>query len=90
MLGDHVLIFVYLPAHTHSYAAEGIEELCNEIMANTWRADGEWLFAIPLLHFLRGDSNPFEEPDIVGSYTKLEWIGAQKLKIREFQKSEKQ
>ena len=54
-------------------------------MANPWKADGEWLFAIPLLHFLRRDSKPFEEPDIAGSYNKLEWIGAQKLRIREFQ-----
>lgn len=59
-------------------------------MANPWKADGEWLFAIPLLHFLRRDSKPFEEPDIAGSYNKLEWIGAQKLRIREFQRSERQ
>ena len=59
-------------------------------MANPWKADEEWLFAIPLLHFLRGDSRPFEEPDIAGSYNKLDWIGAQKLRIREFQRSERQ
>ena len=73
-----------------SRAAEGIEELCNEVMANPWKADGEWIFAIPLLHFLRGDSRPFEEPDIAGSYNKPEWIGAQKLRIKEFQRSEGQ
>lgn len=59
-------------------------------MTNYWKADGEWLFAIPLLHFLRGDSTPFEEPGIAGSYFKPEWIGAQNLKIKEFQKSGKQ
>ena len=69
-------------------AVEGIEELCNEIiMADYWRADVEWLFAVPLLHFLRGDSKPFEDPGIKGSYNTLEWIGAQKLKIKEFQRS---
>jgi len=71
-------------------AAEGIEDLCNETMADPWTADGEWLFAVPLLHFLRGDSKPFEEPHMAGSYNKPEWIGAQKLRIKEFQRSEKQ
>ena len=46
-----------------------------------------WLFAMPLLHFLRGDSQPFEQPGIEGSYHKPEWYGAQKLKLKEFQKT---
>lgn len=57
-------------------------------MTDAWVSDAEtWLFAVPLLHFLRGDSKPFEEPDIEGSYNKLEWFGAQKLRIKEFQRS---
>lgn len=76
--------------YAYSRAAEGIEKLCNETMTNYWKAGVEWLFAIPLLHFLRRDSTPFEEPGIAGSYHKLEWIGAQNLKIKEFQKSGKQ
>ena len=76
--------------YAYSRAAEGIEKLCNETMTNYWKADVEWLFAIPLLHFLRGDSTPFEEPGIAGSYHNREWIGAQNLKIKEFQKSGKQ
>jgi len=73
-----------------AFAAEGIEDLCNETMAGHWKGDGEWLFAVPLLHFLREDSKPFEEPHMTGSYNKLAWIGAQKLRIKEFQKSDKQ
>ncbi|PFX19442.1 E3 ubiquitin-protein ligase RNF213 [Stylophora pistillata] len=70
-----------------SFAAEGIEVLCNLIMRDDLATDAEtWLFAVPLLHFLRGDSKPFEEPDTEGSYNKLEWYGAQKLKLKEFQK----
>ena len=46
-----------------------------------------WLFAVPLLHFLRGDSMPFEEPGIEGLNHKLDWVGAQGLKIKEFQRS---
>ena len=57
-------------------------------MANPRRADGEWLFAIPLLHVLRGDSRPFEEPNFEGSENQLEWIGAQNLRITEFQRTE--
>lgn len=82
-------MFVFPLSCICSRAAVGIEDLCNEVMANYWKADGEWLFAIPLLHFLRGDSIPFEEPDIAGAYNKLPWIGAQKLRIKEFQRSEK-
>lgn len=76
--------------YAYSRAAEGIEKLCNETMTNYQKADGEWLFAIPLWHFLRGDSKPFEEPGIAGSYYTLKWIGAQNLKIKQFQKSGKQ
>lgn len=74
---------------TCSLGAGGIEDLCNVTMADDW-ADGSWLFAVPLLHFLRGDSRPFEEPEIGGSYQKPEWIGASKLRIKEFRRSVKQ
>ena len=69
-------------------AAKGIEELCNQIMAEYWKSEAyTWLFAVPLLHFLRGDSKPFEEPVIEGSCHKLDWFGAQGLNIKEFQRS---
>ena len=69
-------------------AAIGIEELCNQIMAEHWKSEADtWLLGVPLLHFLRGDSKPFEEPGIEGSYHKLDWVGAQGLKIKEFQRS---
>ena len=60
-------------------------KLCNNVMANPGKACWKWLFAMPLLHFLRGDSRPFEEPDIAGCYYKPKWIGAQELKIRQSQ-----
>ena len=70
-----------------SFAAEGIEELCNQIMTDSRVSGAEtWLFAVPLLHFLRGDSEPFEELVIEGFYDKPEWHGAQKLKLKEFQR----
>ena len=70
------------------FAADGIEKLCNEIMARAWKpVEEDWLFAMPLLHFLRGDSKPFEEPDVEGSYHRPEWFGAQNLNISEFQRS---
>lgn len=84
--GRHHLFFSF----TYSRAAEVIENLCNITMADHWRADGEWLFAVPLLHFLREDSKPFEEPHLMGSYNQPEWIGAQKLWIKEFQRSGRQ
>ncbi|KAL9988396.1 hypothetical protein ACROYT_G002834 [Oculina patagonica] len=71
-------------------AASGIESLCNQLMKDAWAPNPEWLLAVPLLHFLRGDSKPFEEPDIGGSPKTLVWWGAQKLNITEFQRSDKQ
>ena len=69
------------------FAADEIEKLCSEVMAHPWKLIEEhWLFAMPLLHFLRGDSNPLEEPDIEGYYHRPEWFGAQNLKIKEFQR----
>ncbi len=71
-------------------AASAIESLCNQLMKQAWTSNPEWLLAVPLLHFLRGDSKPFEEPDIGGSPQNLAWWGAQKLSISEFQRSDKQ
>ena len=57
-------------------------------MVHAWKpVEEHWLFAMPLLHFLRGDSKPFEEPCVEGSYHEPEWFGAQKLNIKEFQRS---
>lgn len=72
------------------FSARAIESLCNQLMKRAWTSNPEWLFAVPLLHFLRGDSKPFEEPDIRGSPQDLVWWGAEKLEIEEFQQSVKQ
>ena len=67
-----------------------IIHLCNQLMKQAWTSNPEWLLAIPMLHFLRGDSKPFEEPDIGGSHRNLAWWGAERLDIEEFQRSDKQ
>lgn len=84
---ESTIFILFLFLCSCSRAIKGIEDLCNEVIA---KANGEWLFAIPLLHFLRGDSRPFEEPSIEGSYHRPDWIGAQKLMIKDFQRSGKQ
>lgn len=57
-------------------------------MLEYWNQDAlTWLLAVPLLHFLRGDSKPFEKPGVDGSHSRLEWVGAQGLRVREFQRS---
>jgi len=70
-----------------SFAVSAVESLCNQLMKVAWSSNPEWLLAIPLLHFLRGDSKPFEEPDTGTSPESLVWWGAQKLSI---QRSDKQ
>lgn len=71
-------------------SASAIERLCNQLMKQTSTSNPEWLLAMPMLHFLRGDSKPFQEPDIGGWPRDLAWWGAEKLAIAEFQRSEKQ
>lgn len=58
-------------------AASAIESLCNKIAGDMNFA---WLLAVPLLHFLREDSKPFEEPpeEDERSQTAALW-GAKKL-----------
>jgi len=70
-----------------SFAVSAVESLCNQLMKNAWSSNPEWLLAVPLLHFLRGDSKPFEEPDIGVTPESLAWWGAEKLSI---QRSDKQ
>lgn len=72
------------------YSTSAIERLCNELMKHTWTFNPEWLLAVPMLHFLRGESHPFEEPDIGGSPRNLAWWGAEKLDIEAFRRSDKQ
>lgn len=69
------------------FAAGAIESLCNQLIKHTWTFNPEWLLAVPLLHFLRGDTKPFEEPDVGGSPQMRAWWGAEKLNIEEFQQS---
>ena len=59
-------------------------------MKHAWASNPEWLLAIPMLHFLREQSKPFEEPESGGSPRSPAWWGAQKLNIKEFQRSDKQ
>ncbi|XP_020630843.1 E3 ubiquitin-protein ligase rnf213-alpha-like isoform X2 [Orbicella faveolata] len=72
------------------FAASAIESLCNQLMKDAWTSNPEWILAVPLLHFLRGDSKPFEEPDIQGCPETLAWWGAQRLNIRKFQRFDQQ
>lgn len=69
------------------FAARAIENLCNQLMKQAWTCNPEWLLAVPLLHFLREDSKPFEEPDVGGSPGDQAWWGAEKLSIEDFRRN---
>ena len=64
-------------------AASAIERLCNQILEQAWNItpDYEWLLAVPLMHFLRGDSKPFEEPEMGGQPDNSAWWGAENLNL---------
>ncbi|XP_068731195.1 E3 ubiquitin-protein ligase rnf213-alpha-like [Montipora capricornis] len=69
------------------YAADAIENLCNLLIKQAWESHPEWLLAVPILHFLRDESKPFQEPDMAGWPNTMAWWGAEKLCITEFQQS---
>ncbi|XP_044165763.1 E3 ubiquitin-protein ligase rnf213-alpha-like [Acropora millepora] len=65
-------------------AADAIESLCCRITKNARTVDYEWLLAVPLLHFLRGDSKPFEEPEMGGQQVNSAWWGTENLSLEKF------
>lgn len=69
-----------------SSAAGAIESLCNQLMKDDCTFNLEWILAVPILHFLRGESKPFEEPDIQGWPKTPDWWGAHELEIGKFRK----
>ena len=71
-------------------AADAIERLCNRIAKNAWTPDYEWLLAVPLLHFLRGDSKPFKEPDMGGQPNNPAWWGAENLSLGKSERFDKE
>ncbi|XP_015758606.1 PREDICTED: uncharacterized protein LOC107337885 [Acropora digitifera] len=70
------------------YAAKAIESLCNEVTGHAWDTSNfEWLSAVPLLHFFRGDSKPFQEPKLDGWPGQPAWWGVEKLNLDNFKRS---
>jgi len=46
--------------------------------------------AVPLLHFLRRDSKPFEEPEMGGHPDNPAWWGMENLSLGKFERFDKE
>ena len=51
--------------------ADAISRFCTQLLHKRSLRNPEWLYAIPLIHFLRGDSKPFQEPEL--NPEKMKW-----------------
>ena len=60
--------------------AQSIGFLCNRLKQRP--QSGEWLLALPLYHFLRGNCEPFGKPEL--NPEKIYWSLEEVLDIREF------
>ena len=57
------LDFVYslIPSNSRKSVSDAVVTLCNELSHNKLLQSPQWLYAIPLVHFLRGTSKPFKK-----------------------------
>ena len=51
--------------------ADAISHFCRELLHSKILQYPQWLYAIPLTHFLRGDCKPFQEPEL--NPEKMKW-----------------
>ena len=65
--------------------ATSLCELCNAAIKQ-WVFIKDWIYALPLLHFLRGDTQPFAKPKYEKDirYDKWKWWGLEGISVRKF------
>ena len=67
-------------SHSDFSAAAG--KIRSLIMADSRDNDPSWLYCIPLLHFLWGESKPFQQPTPSGDHRNDKWWGIQRLEAK--------
>ena len=68
---DYDLVVELVPHSSRKETAEAIRHFCTQLLHNRDLRNPEWLYAIPLIHFLRGDSSPFQRPEL--NPEKMQW-----------------
>ena len=61
---DYEYIDSLIPQNSKKKAAEAINRFCVQLLHNRKLQSPQWLYAVPLIHFLRGDCKPFQVPEL--------------------------
>lgn len=79
---DYDYVCQVLEPHVKKTVTDTITSFCNQLHHSTYLSQPHWLYAIPLLHFLRGASRPFENLELESK--KMKWgdayLGLQNLR----------
>ena len=61
---DFDFVLDLIDPNSRKSVAEAISSFCTHLAHSRTLQNPEWLYAVPLLHFLRKDSSPFQIPEI--------------------------
>lgn len=68
---DWEYLVTYIPESSKNFVYEAIQKILNHLMCKKFFNQPSWLFAIPVLHFLKQVSHPFKE--IEYDFKKIQW-----------------
>ena len=61
---DYEFVRSVIPGHYVKDCTSAISKLCDYLMANADIESAEWLYCLPILHFLNNDVKPFDKLDL--------------------------
>ena len=68
---DYDYVLYLIDPKCRKEVAEAISGFCMHLAHSKTLRNPEWLYALPLLHFLRKDSSPFQKPEL--DPEKMQW-----------------
>ena len=68
---DYDYVLALIDPKGRKRVAEAISNFCRHLAHYKTLQKPEWLYAVPLLHFLRNDSSPFQMPEL--NPEKMQW-----------------
>ncbi|XP_077980162.1 E3 ubiquitin-protein ligase rnf213-alpha-like [Glandiceps talaboti] len=81
---DYEGVAHHFPAKARRELVTALEYLCNKCMDDNIIFNPKWLYCIPVLHFLKEESKPFQVPDYSRKHPQELWWGVESLKIDAF------
>ena len=68
---DYEYMSSLIPQNSRKKAADAISQFCRQLLHKRNLHSPQWLYAIPLIHFLREDCKPFQAPEL--NPEKMKW-----------------